>query len=176
MRRLATLLALVAALFAATAQAHVVVSFYSVPGSVLTGRSVHAFVTLTGTLDGTGQAVNENYGFSAKTWNPAGFFRPVPQTMLIEKPEYIARARYHFRTAISDAAYHRIVSEVQLWWRDPAHLWDIDRRNCVTFVGVVAQMSGLKADFPPKLMRKPRQYLDRVATLNPQLETAAKSR
>jgi hypothetical protein len=173
-RLLAAFLAMLACLFAPVADAHVVVSFYSVPGSVLTGRSVHAFFTLTGTLDGNGQPVDENYGFSAATWSPAGFFRPVPQTMLIEKPDYIRRAHYHFRTTISDAAYHRIVQEVQLWWRDPGHLWEIDRRNCVTFVGVVAQMSGLKADFPAAMMRHPRAYLDHVAALNPQLEAQAK--
>lgn len=173
MRLLAALLAAWAALMAVSAEARVVVSFYSVPGSVITGRSVHAFVTLTGTLDSDGRTVDENYGFSAATWNPAGFFRPVPQTMLIEKPDYIRRAHYHFRVPISDAAYRRIVQEVQLWWHDPAHLWDIDKRNCVTFVGVVAQMSGLKADFPPKIMRKPRAYLDRVATLNPQVDRTA---
>jgi hypothetical protein len=166
---LAAMLAMLAALLASSAQAQVLVSFYSVPGSVVTGRSVHAFFTLTGTLDANGQAVDENYGFSAATWNPAGFFHPVPQTMLIENPDYVRRAHYHFRTTISDAAYHRIVQEVHLWWRDPNHLWDIDKRNCVTFVGVVAQMAGLKADFPPKMMRHPRAYLDHVAALNPQL-------
>jgi len=174
MKRLAAILALIAALFAPAAYARVIVSFYSVPGSVITGRSVHAFFTLTGTLDADGRTVDENYGFSAASWNPAGFFHPVPQTMLIEKPAYIQRAHYHFRTTISDAAYHRIVQEVQLWWHDPAYLWDIDDRNCVTFVGVVAQMAGLKADFPPKLMRKPRIYLDHVAALNPQLQASPK--
>lgn len=167
------ILFLLAATFAPMAKASVMVSFYSVPGSVFTGRSVHAFFTMTGTRDGDGQAVNENYGFSAATWSPSGFFRPVQQTMLIEQPEYISQARFHFRTSISDAAYQKIVQEVHLWWRSPDHLRDIDQRNCVTFVGVVAQISGLKVDFPAKLMRHPRRYLDHVMALNPQLGQSA---
>ncbi len=170
MRGLAILLSLWLAFTSPLCQARVIVSFYSVPGSIITGRSVHAFFTLTGTLDADGRKVDENYGFSARTWNPAGFFRPVPQTMLIEKPAYIQRARYHFRVPISDAAYHKIAQEVRLWWHDPRYLWDIDRRNCVTFVGVVAQISGLTVDFPPPMMRKPRIYLDHLAALNPAID------
>lgn len=173
-RAIAVALAAAAALFAQVAAARVYVSFYSVSGSVLTGRSVHAFIALDGTLDSDGRKVDENYGFSARTWNPAGFFRPVPQTMLIETRNYISRARYHFRVPISDDTYRKIVGEAQLWGRDPAYLWDIDKRNCVTFVGIVAQMCGLMVDFPPKIMRKPRAYLDHLAMLNPQLKSGAK--
>ncbi|RYF37708.1 MAG: hypothetical protein EOO38_25835 [Cytophagaceae bacterium] len=93
--------------------------------------------------------------------------------MLIEKPNYIKNAHYHFSVPISDQAYFQIAKEVQLWRDDPGHLWDIDKRNCVTFVGVIAQMAGLKADFPSKIMRKPRAYLDHLATLNPLVQTKA---
>ena len=173
MRAIAALLALFTALCGPLAKANVIVSFYSVPASMITGRSVHAFFTLSGTLESNGKAIDENYGFSAATWNPAGFFRPVKQTMLIEKPDYIQRARYHFSTTINDETYHSIVREVNLWWRSPDYLWDIDKRNCVTFVGIVAQMSGLKVAFPTQMMRQPRRYLDHIATLNPQLSNAS---
>ena len=173
-RAAALFMAALAMLTASPVLARVTVSFYSVPGSLVTGRSVHAFITLRGTLDADGRSIDENYGFSAKNFDPGAFFHPVSQTMLIEKPAYIQRARFHFSTPVPDASYHRIVQEVQTWWHDPAYLWDIDKRNCVTFVGVVAQMSGLQADFPPKLMRKPREYLNHIATLNPQLPARTK--
>jgi hypothetical protein len=166
---------LVVALFAAPVAARVQVSFYSVKGSLLmTGRSVHAFIKLDGTLDADGRKIDENYGFSARSSNPAFLVRPVEQTMLIEKPDYIRRARFHFRVPVSDQAYHRIVQEVQLWWHNPAYLWDIDKRNCVTFTGVVAQLAGLKADFPPQMMRKPPLYLDHLVALNPTVDRTAK--
>jgi hypothetical protein len=174
-RLMSTCCMLVAALFTAPAAARVQVSFYSVKGSLLmTGRSVHAFIKLDGTLDADGRKIDENYGFSAKSSIPAFLVRPVEQTMLIERPDYIRRARFHFRVPISDPAYYRIVQEVQLWWHNPAYLWDIDKRNCVTFTGVVAQLAGLKADFPPQMMRKPPVYLDHLAALNPTVDRTAK--
>lgn len=175
-RSLLAIVAALAAIFAVPALARVEVAFYSVQGSLLTGRSVHAFVTLVGTLDADGRKIDENYGFSASVFDPAAFFRPVKQTMLIEKADYIGRAHFHFRVPISDEAYHRIVREAQVWWHDPNYLWDIDKRNCVTFTGVVAQMAGLKVDFPPKIMRKPRTYLDHLVQLNPQVDRTPRSK
>jgi hypothetical protein len=167
LRSLAVFVVMIVGVLAEPASAKVYVSFYSVQTSFTRLRSVHAFVTLKGTLDSDGRTIEENYGFSAKTSDPSFLFRSVPQTMLIEKPDYIQRANYHFSVPVSDETYYKIVKEVQIWWHDPTYQWNIDKRNCVTFVGVVAQMSGLKADFPPKLMRKPRNYLDHIAELNP---------
>jgi hypothetical protein len=174
-RALALLLAAFAMLAAPGAMARVHVSFYSVKGDLLMrGRSVHAFVKLDGTLDADGRRIDENYGFSAKSSSPALFFRPVAQTMLVENEDYISRARFHFRVPVSDQAYHRIIREVQLWWHDPKYLWDIDKRNCVTFTGVVAQLAGLKVDFPPKMMRKPPVYLEHLAAMNPQADRSVR--
>lgn len=174
-RILALALAALAALLAPAAMARVEVSFYSVKGSLLMrGRSVHAFIKLDGNLDADGRKIDENYGFSAKTSSPALFFRAVPQTMLVENEDYINKARFHFRVPVSDRTYHRIIQEVQLWWHDPAYLWDIDKRNCVTFTGVVAQLAGLKVDFPPKMMRKPPVYLEHLVALNPQVDRRAR--
>ncbi|TYC94763.1 hypothetical protein [Novosphingobium sp. BW1] len=160
-------LATIALLLAPAASARVEVSFYSVQTSLTSLRSVHAFFTLKGTLDADGTVIDENYGFSAKNSSIGFLFHPVKQTMLIEKQDYIDRANYHFSVPISDETYHEIIAEVQTWWHDPEYLWDIDERNCVTFVGVVAQMSGLKVDFPKKMMRKPKTYLTHIGSLNP---------
>ncbi len=149
--------------------AHVTVSFYSVQTSLTRLRSVHAFFTLTGTLDADGSVIDENYGFSAKNDSIGFLWHPVEQTMLIEKKDYIDRANYHFSVPISDATYHKIIAEVQTWWHDPDYLWDIDKRNCITFVGVVAQMSGLKVDFPQGMMRKPKTYLNHLGEMNPRV-------
>lgn len=174
LRKGALVLVLMLGLLAEPAIAKVYVTFYSVQTSMTRLRSVHAFFTLKGTLDADGRAIDENYGFSAKTSNPMFLFQAVSQTMLIEKPDYIERANRHFTVPISDATYHKIVHEVDVWWHDPNYRWHIDKRNCVTFVGVVAQMSGLTVDFPPKLMRKPKNYLNHIAELNPHLGASAK--
>lgn len=151
------------------ASAKVTLSFYSVQTSLMSLRSVHAFFDLKGTLDSDGTVINENYGFSAKNSSFGLFFHPVKQAMLSENQSYIDKANYHFSVTISDATYHQIVSEVDTWAHNPDYKWDIDKRNCVTFVGVVAQMAGLKVDFPKEMMRKPKTYLTHIKQMNPKV-------
>ena len=55
-------------------------------------------------------------------------------------------------------------------WRDaPGKYYDLDTRNCIHFVGAIAQMVGAKVDYPKDLLRKPRGWLNRVVERNPQL-------
>ena len=59
--------ALSTGLGAAPAHAEVQIHFHSFNGSVLWGRVPHTFIVLDGTLEETGEQVNENYGFSARS-------------------------------------------------------------------------------------------------------------
>lgn len=168
-RRVAALVAL--ALFAAAqpAVAQVRVAFHSFNGSMMGGRYPHTFVVLQGTLDETGQAVNENYGYTAASVGPAILMGNVAGTIMIEKPKYITSTNTHFTVPISDAQYHAIVAEMRAWRDAPGKAYNLDRHNCVHFVARIAEIVGLRADVPQNLVRKPKAWLNYVTRMNPQL-------
>lgn len=165
-RLLAALLALVAA---AAASAEVRVTFHSFNGSMPFGRFPHAFVSFDGTLDGTGERVHENFGWSAKTISPAILTGPVYGVVLIEKDKWLTRTNSHFTVALTDTQYHRLRAEVEAFRTHPGKYYSLDERNCIHFVGRMAELIGLRVDYPKDLLRKPREWLNRVGTLNPQL-------
>ena len=165
---LASLVALFA--FAQPAEAKVRVSFQSFNGSVLFGRYPHTFVVFDGTLDDTGEKVYENFGFSAKTVSPAVLTGPVKQEIYVEKEKWITKTNRHFTITVDDATYRKMRAEVEAWRSHPAKLYDLDKNNCIHFVGKMAQLAGLKVDYPKELLRKPRAWLNHISALNPQLD------
>jgi hypothetical protein len=173
MRALTRLLLLLAALLPLPVAAQVLLSFHSFTGSFVGGRYPHTFIVLEGTLDGTGKRVHENYGYTAKKITPAIFTGPVRQSILVEKKKYLTTTNRHFTIPISDAAYRRIVSEVAAWRDTPGDGYDLERRNCIHFVGRMAEIAGLNVDFPQALLRKPKAWLNHIAALNPRLRAGA---
>ncbi len=168
-RRALTRLVLLAALLVAwPAQAAVQVSFHSFSGSLF-GRYPHAFVVFEGTLEETGAVIKENYGFSATSAGPAVLMGPVKHGMYTEKDKYIRTTNRHFTITVSDATYWRMKQEVAAWRDAPGKYYDLDTRNCIHFVGAIAQLAGLKVDYPEDMLRKPKRWLNRVAALNPQI-------
>ena len=166
LRRLVALVALALIAFAQPATAQVRLSFHSFNGSMF-GRYPHAFIVLEGTLDATGQAVNENYGYSAVTITPAVLVGPVPGMIYVEKPKYIQSTNRHFTVPISDAQYHAIIAEKDRWAHAP---YLLDTHNCTHFVAKIAEMVGLQHTAVPRdLVRKPKAWLNLVARENPQL-------
>lgn len=150
------------------AQADVQVHFQSFNGSLLANRYPHTFVVFEGRLaDGT--VVNENFGFSARTTSPAILTGPVAQMIYIEKPKWIKATNRHFTVTVKDAVYHQLKAEVASWRDDPGHKYDLNRRNCIHFVGRMAELVGLKVDFPQDLLRKPKAWLNHIGLLNPQV-------
>jgi hypothetical protein len=174
LRRALARLVLVAAALAAwsvPAQAEVDVSFHSFSGSLF-GRYPHAFVVFKGRLDDTGAVVDENYGFSARVAGPAVLAGPVAHGVYTEKPRYIRTTNRHFTITVSDATYRRMKAEVAAWRDAPGKYYDLDTRNCIHFVGRMAELAGLRVDYPSEMLRKPKQWLNRVTQLNPQLGAA----
>ena len=155
------------------AEAKVKVSFHSFNGSVVFGRYPHTFVVFEGTLDETGQAINENFGFTAKTVTPAILSGPVAHMIWVEEPKWIGKTNRHFTLTVDDAMYRKMRAEVEAWRNAPGKYYDLDNRNCIHFVGKIAQLGGLKVDYPKDLLRKPRSWLNRVTSLNPQLGAKA---
>ena len=169
-RALARVLLLLAALLAwhGPAQARVDVHFHSFNGSFF-GRYPHAFVVFEGTLDDTGHKVFENFGFSARSASPAVLAGPVAHMIYIEEPKWIGKTNRHFTLSVSDATYRRMKAEVIAWRDAPGRYYDLDQRNCIHFVGRIAELGGLRVEFPPAMLRKPKEWMNYIAQLNPQL-------
>lgn len=170
MTRLLTLLAALLSLSWTTpALADVQLSFHSFNGSLFVGRYPHTFISLTGELESNGTKINENYGFTAKKVSTAILNGPVTHDISIEKPKYLKKTNIHFTVTISDAQYHRIVAEMKKWRDAPGKYYSLDSRNCIHFVGAVAQIVGIKVEYPKKMLRRPKKWLNHIAAMNPQL-------
>ena len=162
------LVALCALSWAHVACADVRLSFHSFNGSALVGRYPHTFISMEGELaDGT--PVKENYGFSAKNISPAILTGPVKHIIMTEKDKWLTKTNRHFTVTIDDAKYWQVRKEVARWRDAPGKYYDLGSRNCIHFVGAIAQLVGAKIDYPKELMRKPRGWLNRVVERNPQL-------
>ncbi|WP_427969115.1 hypothetical protein [Altererythrobacter sp.] len=168
-RLISICLAVIALVFTTPLQAQVNLSFHSFNGSVLVGRYPHTFIVLEGTLDETGEPVHENYGFTAKKVSPAVLRGPVYQDISIEEPKYLRKTNRHFTIPISDEQYHRIVAEMKAWRDAPGKFYDLDTRNCIHFVGKMAEIVGLKVDYPRDMLRRPKKWLNHITLLNPRL-------
>jgi hypothetical protein len=169
LRALLTLVAV--ACWHVPALATVQVSFHSFSGSMFGGRYPHAFVVFDGSL-ATGERVYENYGFSARSATPDVLLGPVAHGMYTENDQYIRTTNRHFSITVSDATYRQMKSEVVAWRDAPGKYYDLDRRNCIHFVGRIAQLGGLTVDYPADMLRKPKAWLNHITTLNPQLGAA----
>jgi hypothetical protein len=152
-----------------SALAAVTVSFHSFNGSVMFGRYPHTFVVFDGKLDDTRQSIHENFGFSAKSVGPSILAGPVEHMIYIEKEKYIRSTNTHFSIVVSDATYRRMKQEVAAWRDAPGKFYDLDTRNCIHFVGRIAELGGLKVAYPKEMLRKPKAWLNYIGTLNPQL-------
>ena len=169
LRLLAPLVALAAVLLPAAAWAQVTVAFHSFNGSLLGNRFPHAFVVLSGKLDDTGEVVDDNWGFTAKSVSPAILAGPVEAEIYHEKRKYITSTNTHFTLTVSDDTYRKMKAEMIAWRDAPGKFYDLDHRNCISFVGRMAELGGLKVDYPHELMRKPKAWLNHVTAMNPQL-------
>lgn len=170
MRFLALFLSALIALLPLPAAAAVTLAFHSFNGSYLGGRYPHAFVVLDGTLDATGARVHENYGYSTSAGALSALRGLVPGIIQVEKEKYIASTNTHFTVTISDAQYAAIRAEVEAWKDAPGQKrYSLDTRNCIHFIARIAEMVGINAPVPQTMLRRPKQWLNYVTRLNPQL-------
>lgn len=166
----AALLAFALAAAPALAQARVMVLFHSFNGSVFFGRYPHAFVELTGTLDGDGRAIHENYGYSA-VGEDYGILmgKTVPGRITVEEDRYLKTTNVHFAVPISDAQYAAIRAEIERWRNGPENPYNIETHNCVNFVARIAEVIGLQVQVPRQMEKRPKAWLNFLIGLNPQL-------
>lgn len=149
--------------WSAAAPAAVAISFYS---KDMASSFPHAYVRLTGTDDATGKTVDVNYGFTPVSLGPGVLFGSVRGMMESASPEYIARSDRHFSLELTDEQYHQVVAVIDKWRNAPQPSYRLNGRNCIDFVADVAKTIGLNAPVLPKLMKKPKSYLNEIAKLN----------
>lgn len=143
--------------FATAAHAAVELAFYS---RELGGNNFpHAFITLKGHPDAGGKPVDVSYGFTVKALTPAILMGSVGGQVLIEPPDYVAKSDRQFSVMLSDAQYQSVLATINKWARKPQPSYNLNRANCVHFVGEVAAAAGLKVEYPKKLMKKPRSFV-----------------
>ena len=126
----------------------------------------HAYVALEGALDRTGERINVNYGFTATHVSPAVLMGSVAGEVMSVDAEYMSKSDRHFTLTLSDAEYDRVMATVERWRALKQPSYNLNRQNCVFFVGHVAAALGMKAETPAALMKKPRSYLEMVTRAN----------
>ena len=169
LRALKRLLLLIALFSGTPSLAEVQIHFHSFNGSVLWGRYPHTFIVLDGTLEGSGALVDANYGFSARRVTPSILSGPVEHMVLAESAKTIAKTNRHFSVTLTDQEYLRVLQLVQSWMDAPGKFYDLENRNCIHFVGRMAQIVGLKVSYPSSMLRRPKRWLNHVVGLNPKL-------
>ena len=156
------LLALV--LGAAPAAAAVDITFYS---KELGASFPHAFVIMKGQLDRDGTRIEEDYGFTAKAVTPAILFGAVKGEVISDHSEsYVRGSDKHFTVTLSDEEYDRVMAVVERWRTAKQPSYNLDRANCIHFVGEIASAIGLDGAPRKGLMKKPRSFLEAVTEAN----------
>lgn len=168
MRR-AGLLGLMLALVGGPAWAAVTLTFYAHPGArVRDGYLLfpHAYVQATGTLDDTGDAVDWAAGYTAR--DPGPHLLLVRGVGLVEHPDarYIGEGQAFLRLTVDDATYRAVRARADFWSTPEGSVYDLRRRNCISFVADLARVAGLRTASEPSM--KPGTFLEATAALNPE--------
>ena len=148
------------------ASAQITVAFYS---HELGSSFPHAFIVLQGTPEAGGPPVDANFGFTAKAVSPALLMGPVHGVIETAKPAYVRNSDRKFAMTITDQQHAALIALIEKWKTLPGKSYDLNRRNCIHFVGEAAQILGLKVVFERKLLKRPRSFLENVLRLNPAL-------
>jgi hypothetical protein len=152
-----TLLAL-----ASAASAEVTLTFYSHHfGTYGLGVTFpHAYVRLSGTTKADAKPVNANYGFTAQTISPSLMWEPVEGFVISMPDDYMAMSQPHLSLPISDEQYRSVLAIVDRWRKYPQPSYNLNSKNCVTFVREIAIALRLPASNDVKFIRSPREFLE----------------
>lgn len=161
LRSLLFALSLLALLAGVPASAAVTITFWSHDQDE---SFPHAFFALKGTPDAGGAEIDDNYGFTARAVTPAILLGSVGGTVEVNKPGYMRRSDARFSVVLTDAQLASILALVADWKRIARY--NLNKRNCVHFVGEAARLAGLTVPDLPKLMKKPKSFLLAVGRAN----------
>lgn len=150
-------------LWANAAYANVTITFYS---HELGSQFPHAFATLKGKVDSTGQTVDTNVGFTATSTGPGILFGSVTGHISEAKPKYIASSNPHFTYELTDSEYRAVMAVTEKWRNKKQKSYNLNTANCVHFIAEVATAAGLKINPKSKYFKKPTSFLKEVTSLS----------
>ncbi|GAA0868197.1 hypothetical protein GCM10009116_03990 [Brevundimonas basaltis] len=160
--------ALLLALIAGHAWAEVTVTFYAHPGARIRGGDLlfpHAYVHAEGTVDATGEPVDWAAGFTAKSPGPQLLFTRGDGVVASPDARYVDEGRPFLTLTLDDATWYALKARAE-WWNTPeGSVYDLRRRNCITFIADLARLVGLRTAPEPSM--KPGTFLEATAALNP---------
>lgn len=161
-------LGLLLALVAGHAWAEVTVTFYAHPGARVRGGYLlfpHAYVHAEGTEDATGEPVDWSAGFTAKSPGPHLLFMRGGGVVEAPDARYVDEGQPFLTLTVDDATWHALRARAE-WWNSPeGSVYDLRRRNCITFIADLARVVGLRTAPEPSM--KPGTFLEATAALNP---------
>ena len=163
----ALFIALLLILSPAQARAKIMATFYS---HDFGDHFPHTFFTLKGTVEATGEAVDTNYGFTAKSTSPAILLGSVTGIIETKNAKYIADSNPHFTLKLDDTQYQSLIAHVEKWRNMPGKSYNLNKQNCVHFVMEAAVLLGLSVNRKSKLFKKPKSFVLEMMTLNPDLK------
>lgn len=163
----ALFIALLLILSPAQARAEIMATFYS---HDFGDHFPHTFFTLKGTVEATGEAVDTNYGFTAKSTSPAILLGSVTGIIETKNAKYIADSNPHFTLKLDDTQYQSLIAHVEKWRNMPGKSYNLNKQNCVHFVMEAAMLLGLSVNRKSKLFKKPKSFVLEMMTLNPDLK------
>src|SRR5690606_8275063 len=114
------------------------------------------YVQATGTLDDTGEAVDWAAGFTARHPGPQLLFMRDTGVVLQPDPRYVDEGTPYLSLTVDDAVYRAMRARAD-WWNGPdGRVYDLRRRNCISFVADLARVVGLRTAEEPSM--KPGSY------------------
>jgi len=156
------------ALIASQAWAAVTVTFYAHPGARIRGGELlfpHAYVHAEGTLDATGEPVDWSAGFTALSPGPQLLFGRGRGVVTAPDARYVSEGRPFLKLTVDDATWRALKARAEWWNSREGSVYDLRRRNCITFVADLARVAGLRTAREPSM--KPGTFLEATAALNP---------
>ena len=163
----ALFIALLLTLSPLRAHAEILATFYS---HDFGDHFPHTFFTLEGTVKATGEAVDSNYGFTAKSTSPAILLGSVTGIIESKNAKYIADSNAHFTLQLDDAQYQSLIAHVEKWRNMRGKSYNLNKQNCVHFVMEAAALLGLSVNRKSKLFKKPKSFVLEMMKLNPDLK------
>jgi hypothetical protein len=155
---------------AGPARAAVTVSFYSHTWGLSPGGELyfpHAFIIVRGTLDATGEPVDQSFGFTAPFPTPALLFHRTHGEIIASAQTYLAVSKAHFSLTVPDERYRTLMDAIDAWRKVKGDPYDLHARNCITFVGEMARALGLNVG--DERTQDPARFLDDLRRRNLQL-------
>lgn len=131
----------------------------------------HAFVLLRDE-DGTSQAT---YGFTAISQSPGVLVRRSRGAVHPTEDSYIQKSQLFLTIALTPEQLQKIHDLADYWNSPEGSLYDLQNRNCVTFVAEIARAAGLvvPVSYDPL---KPAVFMQLLAGLNARAGSGLQSR